>query len=64
MGQVFMRHIVDAEVVPTIGQQLVGEVNRFTAKLREGDALHRNFLMTTLVFSAAGGLTITACPAP
>jgi hypothetical protein len=62
MGYAFLERIVDNELRPTVTQQIENQVNQFTTTLKNNDAQHRTFLMTSLIFSANEGLLITACP--
>ena len=62
ISKVFLERIVDSELRPTITQELVNQVNSFVSGLEQSDPQHRTFLMTSLLFSAARGLEITACP--
>ena len=62
ISKVFIERIVDLELRPAIAQQLQNQVNSFVATLEQNDPQQRTFVMTSLVFSAARGIEITACP--
>jgi len=64
ISKVFLEHIVDAELRPTITQELQSQVDSFVASLEQNDPQHRTFVMTSLLFTATSGLQITACPKP
>jgi len=62
ISKIFLQHIVDVEVRPFVTQLLVGIMNSVISTLEQSDPQHRTYVMTSLLFSAARGLTITACP--
>jgi hypothetical protein len=62
LSKVFLELIVDRQLRPFVTQLLVDIVNSFISMLEQNDPGHRTFVMTSLIFSAAEGLLITACP--
>ena len=62
VSKLFLEHIVDKEVRPLVTQMLVDIVNSVISTLEQNDPQHRTYVMASLLFSAARGLTITACP--
>jgi hypothetical protein len=62
LSKAFLELIVDNQLRPFVTQLLVDTVNSVTSMLEQNDPGHRTFVMTSLIFSAAEGLLITACP--
>lgn len=61
LAQVFMSHIVDTELVPTIQQAFNDQASKFALSLQDADPQHRTYATKSVVLSR-DGLTITACP--
>jgi hypothetical protein len=61
LAREFMRHIVDAELVPRIAAAFKGQAEEFAAGLQEADPQKRIYRTTRLTLSPAG-VTIIACP--
>jgi hypothetical protein len=61
LAREFMRHIVDAELVPRIADGFRSEAAKFNENLLAADPQKRTFVTTRLVLTPAG-VTITACP--
>ncbi len=62
ISKVFLEEIVDQQLRPAITQMLVDQIDMFTNSLQAADSQHRTYVMTSLTFSNATGLVITACP--
>jgi hypothetical protein len=63
LAREFMRHIVDAELVPRIATAFKGQADDFTAGLEAADPQKRPFVTTSLTLTSAG-VAIVACPRP
>jgi hypothetical protein len=61
LAREFMRHIVDAELIPRIATAFKGQADEFTAALQAADPQKRTFVTTRLTLTPAG-VTIIACP--
>jgi hypothetical protein len=60
--QPFMQHIVDAEIVPAISQQLMSQINQLISSAEgSGGPLHRDFALTSFSLTSDGA-AFTVCP--
>ena len=59
--QPFMQHIVDAEIVPAVSQQLMGQINASIASAEHSDPMHRAFALTAFALTNDGA-SFTVCP--
>lgn len=60
--QPFMQHIVDAEIVPALSQQLLGQINQTIASAEQsGGPLRRTFVLTSFALTP-DGVSYAVCP--
>ncbi len=59
--QPFMQHIVDAEIVPAISQQLMSQINDLISSAQGADPMHRRFALTSFSLTSDGA-NFAVCP--